>query len=96
MPDLHSIIVEPIVTEKSSLLRADSVYVFKVLKDSSKSQIRDAVEKAFGVTVDAVNTTKVRGKSRTMGRHIGRTSGWKKAYVRLKQGDKIKQLEVGS
>jgi large subunit ribosomal protein L23 len=96
MPDLHSIIVEPVITEKSSLLRAESVYVFKVLKQASKSQIRDAVEKAFGVTVDAVNTTKVRGKARATGRHIGRTASWKKAYVRLKQGDKIKQLEVGA
>jgi large subunit ribosomal protein L23 len=95
MVDSYQIIIEPIVTEKSSGLRNSSVYVFRVLKEATKSQIKNALKTAFGVDALSINTTKVRGKVRQLGRHIGITSGWKKAYVRLKEGQKIKELEVG-
>jgi large subunit ribosomal protein L23 len=95
MPDPYQIIIEPIVTEKSSGLRAGSVYVFKVLKDSTKSQIKNALKNAFGVDAISINTTKVKGKTRQLGRSIGATAAWKKAYVQLKEGQKIKELEVG-
>ena len=96
MFDPHQIIVEPLVTEKSSDLRASSVYVFKVLSSASKDQIKNALKIVFGVDALSVNTTKVRGKTRQLGKHIGVTPGWKKAYVQLKQGQKIKELEAGA
>jgi large subunit ribosomal protein L23 len=94
--DVHQIIIEPIVTEKTSGLMSDSVYVFRVLKEATKSQIKNALKTVFGVDASSVNTTKVRGKARQVGRHIGVTSSWKKAYVKLKKGQKIKELEVGA
>jgi len=92
----YQIIIEPIVTEKSSGLMSGSVYVFKVLKEATKTQIKNALKLAFGVDAQSVNTTKVKGKVKTLGRSIGRTAGWKKAYVKLKKGQKIKELEVGA
>lgn len=96
MFDPHQIIAEPIVTEKSSDVRLQSVYVFKVLKAATKDQVKLAVKKCFGVDVESVNTAKVKGKIRKLGRSIGKTSGWKKAYVKLKEGQKIKELEAGA
>lgn len=96
MYDPHQIISGPIVTEKSSGLRGSSVYTLRVLKDATKSQIKNATEKIFGVDVESVNTTKVRGKTRQLGRSVGRTSAWKKAYIKLKEGQKIKELEVNA
>lgn len=95
MADPYQVIIEPIVTEKSSGLRMRSVYVFKVLKDATKTQIKNALKQGFGVDAESVNTSKVRGKVRKLGKSIGRTAGWKKAYVQLKEGQKIKELEVG-
>ncbi len=96
MADPHQIIIEPIVTEKTSVLLGDSVYVFRVLKEATKTQIKHALKVVFGVDSQSINTTKVRGKARQIGKHIGVTSSWKKAYVKLKEGQKIKELEVGS
>lgn len=88
------IIIEPIITEKAVLGKALSRYVFKVHPDATKVAITQAVEKLFKVKVVSVNTTKVRAKRRVMGRSIGRTSSWKKAYVTLKSGEKIEELEA--
>lgn len=96
MADPYQIIIEPIVTEKTSGLRTVSVYTFRVLKDATKAQIKNALKTVFGVDARSVNTTKVRGKARQLGRSIGRTSGWKKAYVQLKEGQKIKELEANA
>jgi large subunit ribosomal protein L23 len=96
MANPYQIIIEPIVTEKTSGLMASSVYVFKVLKEATKTQIKNALKLTFGVDAQSVNTTKVKGKVKTLGRSIGRTAGWKKAYVKLKEGQKIKELEVGA
>lgn len=93
MYDPAQIIVSPVITEKSTGLRAQDVYVFKVLQGVNKNQIKKAVEKMFNVDVKAVNTSKVRGKTRTLGRTIGRTPGWKKAYVQIKEGQKISTME---
>ena len=92
----YQIIIEPIITEKTSGLRADSVYVFKVLKEATKSQIKNAIKENFGVDVSSINTAKMKGKVRKLGKSIGITSGWKKAYVQLKKGQKIKELEAGA
>jgi large subunit ribosomal protein L23 len=96
MANPYQIIIEPIVTEKTSGLMASSVYVFKVLKEATKTQIKNALKLTFGVDSESINTSKVRGKVKTLGRSIGRTAGWKKAYVKLKEGQKIKELEVGA
>ena len=96
MGDAHQIIMGQIITEKTTDLRANSVYVFRVRKDATKGQIVNAIRTVFNVTPESVNTTKVRGKTRQLGRSFGVTSGWKKAYVKLKSGEKIKELEVGA
>lgn len=92
----YQIIIEPIITEKTSGLRMNSVYVFKVLKEATKTQIKNAIKENFGVDVSSINTAKMKGKVRKLGKSIGITSGWKKAYVQLKEGQKIKELEAGA
>ncbi|MFA6431185.1 MAG: 50S ribosomal protein L23 [Candidatus Margulisiibacteriota bacterium] len=92
--DLEQIIVKPIVTEKSVTHRQKGVYVFKVLLDANKIQVKQAVEKMFKVKVKGVNTTFIRGKRRVVGRSAGTTSRWKKAYVTLESGQKIQEIEA--
>ncbi|MDD5593282.1 MAG: 50S ribosomal protein L23 [Candidatus Margulisbacteria bacterium] len=92
--DLSQIIIEQLVTEKSVLERARGRYVFKVNLKANKLSVKQAVEKFFKVKVVDVNTCFVRPKQRTMGRSIGRTSRWKKAYVMLAKGQKIQELEA--
>ena len=84
----------PVVTEKSSALKeAGNQVVFEVAPKATKPEIRRAIEKAFKVSVTAVNTMVVRGKKKRMGRFEGRRSGWKKAIATLKPGDKIELFE---
>ena len=90
----EQIIIEPLITEKAVGERTLSRYVFKVHPQATKSSVAQAVEKLFKVKVRAVNTGMVRPKRRIMGRSIGRTSQWKKAYVTLEAGQKIEELEV--
>jgi large subunit ribosomal protein L23 len=96
MFDPYQVIIEPIVTEKSTMVRANSTYVLRVIQGATKSQIKNALKKVFGVDAESINTTKVRGKARHLGKSIGVTAGWKKAYIKLKKGQKIKELEVGA
>ena len=63
-------------------------YTFRVMKNANKHEIKSAVEKAFGVKVDKVNTVSVRGKTRRMGRNEGVTPAWKKAIVTLAKDSK--------
>ncbi|MFA5104142.1 MAG: 50S ribosomal protein L23 [Candidatus Margulisiibacteriota bacterium] len=93
MSENENIIVKPIITEKATMFRTDSVYVFKVLGTATKIDIKNAVENLFNVKVLDVNTAKVRGKVRRVGRSFGRVSSWKKAYVKLKSGQKIDLIE---
>jgi len=92
--DLSHIIIEQLVTEKSMTGRELGRYVFKVNLKANKLAVKHAVEKFFKVKVVDVNTCFVRAKQRTMGRSIGRTSRWKKAYVTLAAGQKIQELEA--
>jgi large subunit ribosomal protein L23 len=79
----------PHITEKSTRLKeATNTLCFRVNKDSSKVDVRNAVEKLFGVKVASVRMVRVKGKPKRMGRFEGRSSSWKKAYVRLKPGEK--------
>jgi large subunit ribosomal protein L23 len=90
----EEILVEPLITEKAVGERALSRYVFKVNPLATKIDIAQAVERFFKVKVKSVNTNIVRPKRRILGRSIGRTSEWKKAYVTLQQGQRIEELEA--
>ena len=90
----YSIIKSPVVTEKSmTRLSENNQVVLWVDVNANKTQIKVAVEEAFEVKVEAVNTQKVPGKVKRMGRHAGRTPVRKKAYVTLKEGEKIEMFE---
>ena len=89
----EEVLISPIITEKSSMLQESNKYVFKVHKNSNKSQIKNAVEEVFDVTVESVNVMKVKGKNKTYGRNRILTPGWKKAMVTLKLGDSISLYE---
>jgi large subunit ribosomal protein L23 len=90
MAELHDILLRPIVTEKSSRLQAtENTYVFEVGETANKHEIKDAVEKVFGVHVTDVRTIRVRGKSKRFGRFSGKRSNWKKAFVKLADGDSL-------
>jgi large subunit ribosomal protein L23 len=87
------ILKRPIVTEKMTAQQEKGVYAFEVDGKANKITIAQAVAKKFQVTVMGVRTITVKGKTKTQmtrkGRFTGRTSSWKKAIVRLKDGDKI-------
>lgn len=90
----HEILLRPIVTEKSMLAReTHNQFFFKVNPRASKLDIANAVEKAFSVKVVEVQTVNVLGKKKRRGRLVGKRSDWKKAIVRLAQGDSIKYFE---
>jgi len=89
----YSVIKGPCLTEKGDLLQESyGKAVIKVDKNANKVEIKKAVEQFFNVKVANIRTTKVRGKQKRVGRHMGRTSDWKKAYITLKEG-KINFLE---
>ncbi|MBI2087598.1 MAG: 50S ribosomal protein L23 [Deltaproteobacteria bacterium] len=90
MRDLHDIIEAPLITEKGSLLgeKANQV-LFRVRPDANKIEVKKAVEGLFKVKVVKVRMTRYLGKVRRVGRNTGRLPQWKKAYVTLKEGDRI-------
>ena len=80
----------PLITEKSTHVKENlRTVAFKVLRDANKIEIKDAVEKIFKVKVQSVRTANFHGKKRRQGRYTGRRADWKKAYVTLKQGEKM-------
>ncbi len=84
------VLVAPHVSEKSTMLaETRNQVVFRVLPDATKSEIRKAVELMFKVDVADVQTLRVKGKTRRFGRITGRRSDWKKAYVKLAEGQEI-------
>ncbi|MDD6272629.1 MAG: 50S ribosomal protein L23 [bacterium] len=85
-----SIIIAPVITEKSEALKAnENVYVFKVSKKANKTQIKNEIEKQFGVKVVNVNTVNAVQKKRRVGRYTGLSAAYKKAYVKLAEGSSI-------
>ena len=93
MPTIHRTIVRPIITEKTSVgYQERGEYTFEVHPDASKPQIRQAVEQLFGVKVTGVWTAQQRGKAKRMGRSVGRRNHWKKAIVKLRDGDTIESF----
>ena len=89
MRHYSDIIIAPVVTEKTMTLRNENVYTFKVAKDASKDEIKNAVETAFNVKVASVNTLNTKSKKRRVGKYQGRTKTYKKAIVTLKDGSSI-------
>jgi len=90
---LYEVLRRPLITEKNSMLQAQSKYAFEVAKEANKPQIKQAVEKAFKVKVTTVNVMTVPGKTRRVGRQQVLTQSWKKAIVTLKPGEKIEFFE---
>ncbi len=92
--NLEQIVMAPLITEKGTFVGEKSnQVVFRVRLDASKDVIREAVEQLFKVTVLKVRTIKLMGKNRRRGAIKGRRSDWKKAYVTLKEGDRIEFFE---
>jgi large subunit ribosomal protein L23 len=90
----ETLIVAPLVTEKGTIVseKANQV-VFRVRPEATKDKIRLVVEEMFKVTVTQVRTANFLGKERRRGKTLGRRPGWKKAYVTLKEGDRIEFFE---
>jgi large subunit ribosomal protein L23 len=94
MPTLHRTVVRPVVTEKSSAAyQMRKEYAFEVHPQATKPEIRDALQRLFGVTVTDVRTMQMRRHEITRGRTRGTTARWKKAIVTLKEGDSIAVFE---
>jgi large subunit ribosomal protein L23 len=91
--DPHQIILAPVQSEKSYAGIEHNRYAFKVHDGATKTQIRDAVTKIFGVTVTGVNTASVKSKPKRRGNFKGTRPGYKRAVVTLKQGDSIQIFE---
>ena len=88
MKTAQDIIIAPVITEASMAAIAQKKYTFRVMKKANKQEIAAAVEELFGVKVAKVNTINVRGRSKRMGLHSGKTADWKKAIVTLKADSK--------
>jgi large subunit ribosomal protein L23 len=89
----RSVIIKPIVSEKSYALLAANKYTFRIHPDAHKTQVRQAVEEIFGVRVTAVQTMSVKSKPKRRGYTSGRTRSWKKAIVQLHPEDSIELFE---
>lgn len=87
---LLKVILAPCVTDKSyRVAEAGNQIVFKVASDATKPEVKAAVEMLFDVNVEAVRVLNMKGKKRRFGRIEGRTKDWKKAFVRLQEGQDI-------
>jgi len=94
--DHYRIIIRPLITEKSTLQKeTGNTIAFEVASKANKIEVRRAVEALFNVKVEEVRLFNVRGKLKRLGRNIGRRSDWRKAYVRLKAGQKPPEFFEG-
>ena len=92
----NQVIRRPLVTEKSTMLREDTnVIAFEVDPKANKIEVKKAVEELFKVKVEEVRLFNVRGKMKRMGRWAGKRRDWRKAYVRLKEGEKAPDFVEG-
>ncbi|AAR36248.1 50S ribosomal protein L23 [Geobacter sulfurreducens] len=93
--NLYDVIKKPLITEKTTIEKdSKNVVSFEVDRDANKIEIKEAVEKLFKVEVAEVNTVNVAGKVKRFGRHYGKRSNWKKAYVTLKEGSSVDFFEI--
>ena len=87
---LYEVLLAPRITEKTTLVGDQSnQYVFKVAPDANKAEIRDAVEAMFEVNVESVRVVNVKGKNKSFRMRKGRRKDWKKAYVRVQEGQTL-------
>ena len=89
MKDLYGIIRRPLLTEKSLLGSESGQYAFEVAMEATKEDVRRAVQEIFNVRVAHVTTSIYRGKTRRVGRKVGKRRNWKKATVRLAEDQMI-------
>lgn len=94
---LTDVIRRPLITEKSAMLREDGrTLVFRVAIDANKTEIRQAVEQLLGSKVQSVRTAIAHGKIKRQGRFAGRRPDWKKAYIKLREGEKPPEFLEGT
>jgi large subunit ribosomal protein L23 len=94
---LTEVIRRPLVTEKTTIIREDGrTVVFEVARTANKIQIKQAVEKLLGAKVSEVRTANAFGKLKRQGRFVGRRNDWKKAYVKLREGEKLPDFLEGA
>jgi large subunit ribosomal protein L23 len=90
---MRQIVRRPLLSEKSALKQEKGTLCFQVARDANKIEIRQAVQHLFGVKVQKVRTLNVRGKMRRFRLAVGKRPNWKKAYVILKEGEKMVSFE---
>ena len=90
---LYEVLRRPLITEKNAALQTQGKYAFEVAGEANKEQVKQAVQKAFNVTVTQVNVITVPGKGRRARGRLVISPAWKKAVVTLKPGDKIEIVE---
>jgi large subunit ribosomal protein L23 len=92
---LYKVLLGPVVSEKAAILtEASNQVVFKVARDAAKPEIRAAIEKLFEVKVLSVRTALIKGKTKRTKHGIGKRNDWKKAYVRLEEGQDLDLLSA--
>ena len=91
--NIHSVLIKPMITEKSTLLAEMGKYSFKVAPKANKAMVKEAVQKSFNVKVVDVNITMLRGKLKRYGTRPKKLPDVKKAVVTLRSGDKIQFIE---
>lgn len=91
--NIHEVLLRPMITEKSTIMADMGKYSFQVAPKANKVQIKEAVQKTFGVTVEDVNITRLRGKVKRYGPRFKKRPDVKKAVVTLKSGDRIQLIE---
>lgn len=93
--DPQKIIIRPVQTEKTTGLKGKNIYCFEVERSANKIQVKKAVEKLFNVKVEEVKILNLKRKPKSYGRFRGYRPGYKKAYVRLKEGEKTLEFFEG-
>jgi large subunit ribosomal protein L23 len=94
---LTDVIRRPLITEKTTLMREDGrTLVFEVATGATKVDIKRAVEKLLGSKVETVRTAIAHGKMKRQGRFVGQRSDWKKAFVKLREGEKVPEFLEGA
>lgn len=88
----YDVVIRPIISETSMMDAAYKKYTFEVDKRANKTEIKQAIESIFDVTVDKVNTMNVNGKPKRQGRFVGTTASWKKAVITLTEDSK--EIEI--
>ena len=96
MKNVYSVLKRPLITEKSTQMKEGfRTVAFEVDRSANKNEIKRAVEALFKVKVESVRTALFHGKKKRMGRYEGRRPDWKKAYVTLKEGEKMIEVFEG-